>query len=546
MKLANKWLAIALIPAFAATFTACGTDSDGTGDNGSNNANNKGGKSDEENNDFEPLNLLCDIANDTQTSPEFEGFADPIARFVLSGDDGECPSTYAELVERLAANDPDCAQEEGDPENGLESYVISETAQLADTPAGQSFRVVVSHQCRGESFQDRRPRHHVFFSLFGVGATTDEPGPNADDWRIPSTGIEVMSFDEVAGVYNYYEMGGGEWTYFGNSNDLLQGTAGRCQQCHTGGGAIMKELDTPWVHWEGHLDVPGARDLVTAHEDVLGKKASGSTLESLVKASNREWNAFRLEFRKQDGTKELLEPLFCATEINVDNGTDFKDNDFRQIKRDFFFDPHLKGAGSVNISEETYAAAIEQAGQFVQGVPGATDTVFKFVYPERAQGDNDYVDKLEEAGIIDENLMLDVLMVDFTNPLFSEDRCGLLQFVPELGPDVAAETLREGLIGELENASPADGTPEAELLANLQNAEDSTAHQERVEAFMAACTARDEAEMMADALEVVGDWRNQAREEHVFEFPASMPQFQNLSPRPGVKFNQETCVAEAE
>ena len=100
------------------------------------------------------------------------------------------------------------------------------------------------------------------------------------------------------------------------------------------------------------------------------------------------------------------------------------------------------------------------------------------------------------------------------------------------------------MIANLEAASPAADSAEAALLANLQNAEDATEHENRVKGFVDACKGRDQAEMMADALEVAGDWRNQAREREVFEFPAAMPTFTSLDPRPGVTLNPETCIAE--
>jgi len=46
------------------------------------------------------------------------------------------------------------------------------------------------------------------------------------------------------------------------------------------------------------------------------------------------------------------------------------------------------------------------------------------------------MDALIEQGIVDKEFAADVLAVDFTTPIFSKTRCGLLKLVPEKGgPD---------------------------------------------------------------------------------------------------------------
>ena len=88
--------------------------------------------------------------------------------------------------------------------------------------------------------------------------------------------------DDTAGVFNYYETDGqGKINFFGSSKDLVEqgtgpGQVRRCAGCHTGGGLIMKELDTPWMHWEGHENHPGAAELVTANKNLLGRKNTGA------------------------------------------------------------------------------------------------------------------------------------------------------------------------------------------------------------------------------------------------------------------------------
>jgi hypothetical protein len=453
---------------------------------------------------------------------------DPVATKVFrAGDD--CPVTFADIMAKLRVNDN---QNCPDARSGITTRVVTETAQAMGTPT--SYRLVTSRTCDG------RPTHSVVFSLFGVTADPAALPPN----------VEIMAFDATTGVFNYYETDGRKINFFGNSKDMLKGKGSgedrRCAECHTGGGMIMKELDTPWVHWEGHMNTPGAQELVSKFDD-LGSKASGAELEGMVKRANADWNKVRLEFLKANGTpQDVLRPLFCDVELNLDNGADFESpvaggpggSEIRGLPFDSLLDPHLKGFGSIPINFEDYDAAIKANGQRLQGIPNAVDTVFDYVFIERAHADNNYVDALKAAGILDDELIKDVLMVDFTRPVFSDDRCGLLQFVPGIPNDeLDPQRIRDGLIANLQSAGAAAGTPAGELLANL---EATGGHDDKVNAFTAACTATDKKTMVENALKVTSLNRNLARRLPVFEFPQTMP-IDDLNVAPGTRFDPRTC-----
>jgi hypothetical protein len=456
---------------------------------------------------------------------------DPVAKLVFREGDS-CPKTYQDIMAKLRETDKEgCAGEE----DGISTRLISETAQAAGTPT--DYRAVVTRRCGG------RETHGIVFSLFGIqaGATS-----------LPK-GVEIMAFDSTAGVFNYYETDGNKINFFGNSKDMLKGADGedrRCAGCHTGGGLIMKELDTPWVHWEGHMDTPGARELVDAHKD-FGSKNSGAELEGLVKNGNSKWNKTRLEFAKTDpdAVQALLKPLFCSVEVNLDNGADFESpvaggpggSQISGINFDSLLDPQLKSFGSVQIQFADYDAAIKANGQTVQGVPGAIDTVFDYVYPERSHADNDFVNQLKQAGIVDDDFIKDVVMVDFTRHVFSDDRCGLLTFAPKLeGADLTAEKIRAGFIANLESEEPAAGSPGAVLLANLKAAGDAAAHGTKVDTFINACKALGSKPFVENALAITSLNRDKARGLQVFEFAATMPS-DNLNTNTAARFHPTTC-----
>jgi hypothetical protein len=461
---------------------------------------------------------------------------DPFALLALRTGDS-CPTTFQEMMAKL--RETDAIGCEGDDRAGIETRVVSETAQAMGRPT--SYRAVTTRACGG------RASDGIIFSLFGLEAGAPTLPPN----------VEIIAFDERAGVFNYYETDGETLSFFGNSKDMLKGPGAgedrRCAGCHTGGGLIMKELDTPWLHWEGHMDTPGARELVEAHPD-LGRKTDGAELEFLVKTANEKWNKARLShLRKADGSgtvelATLLAPLFCSVEVNLDNGADFESpvgggfggSELRRVPFDSLVDPQFKGFGAVPVTFADYDTLIKANGQRVPGVPGAIDTVFDYVFVERAHADNDFVEALKRARIVDDSFVKDVLAVDFTRPVFSDDRCGLLDFAPVIAGELTAKKTRDGFIANLEAAAPAPGTPAATLLANLKKTGDATAHAARVDAFLAACQALGSPQFLANALAITALNRDKARQLQLFEFEATMP-VDNQRVNPGARLHPETC-----
>jgi len=458
---------------------------------------------------------------------------DPVAKLVFRAGDN-CPTSFQDVMAKLRETDKEGCPNESD---GIQTRVVSETAQASGTPT--SYRAVVTRTCGG------RATDGIIFSLFGL---------RAGQTTLPAS-VEIMGFDDTAGVFNYYETDGqGKVHFFGSSKDMLDGPgqAGvrRCAVCHTGGGLVMKELDTPWLHWEGHENTAGAAELVTANKD-LGRKNTGAEFEGVVKQGNTKWNKARLDFVKSGpkAVENLLKPLFCSVEFNLDNGADFASpvaggpggSQISGLPFDSLLDPNLKGFGSLPITFADYDAQIKANGQNVEGVTGAIDTIFDYVYLERSHTDTNFVQQLKTAGIIDDDLMKDVLMVDFTRPVFSSDRCSLLSFVPDLaGADLTAGKIRDGLIANLEAEGPAEGSAGAVLLANLKATGDDAAHTAKVDTFTNACKALGSKPLVENALKITSLNRQTARSMQVFEFAATMPS-DDLSVDAASRLDPKTC-----
>jgi hypothetical protein len=412
----KTWL-LALAPL---ALSSCG-GGDGSDDGASSQC--VGGKCDE----VAPENFSCKELSDESgrgAANVLEQLADPFAEFALKrGGDG-CPENFDEVMERLKANDAENCGSDG----GMESRLISEAGPF-ESVANPLVRSVTTRTCNG------RQDFELIFSLFGVSAS-----------RLPG-GAEVMAFDPEAGEFNYYEFDGrGEITFFGSSSDFVKGQGGRCKNCHAAGGLVMKELRNPWMHWERLDRVAGP--IIDAHKDDLGssKFSRGSNMEFLTTSGNSKWNDTKvlLLTNPDNGltTQDMLRPLFCGAQVNLDTAATSANSEPTRIPEGFFAHCKLFGAsgctgthfgesGGVQIAAGTYNAAIDAAGQILPKVSGQKDTVFGMPFIEPSLEDIDYVDKLVKAGVLDDDFVLDVLAVDFTRPVFSQERCDLLQFAPD-------------------------------------------------------------------------------------------------------------------
>jgi hypothetical protein len=410
------WL-LALTPAVA--LAACGgndSDSNGSG------SQCVGGKCDEvAPEDFSCKNLVDESGRGGNV---LEQLSDPFAEFALKrGPDG-CPESFADAMERLRLNDTEGCADAG---SGMTTKFISETEEFS---AGSGVRAVTTRKCGG------RDEFGLIFSLFGVRAGSPLPAA-----------AEVIAFDPEAGEFNYYEVNGRDAVFFGSSSDFIAGDGGRCKGCHTAGGLVMKELRNPWMHWEGNGVGTAGGKLIDDNPDDLGtsKFSRGSSMESLTKAGNRKWNERKIQLLSDAegkfSVKDMLRPLFCGEQVNLDTLSTSQNSEPTTVPQGVFAHCKMFGAnscssthfgesGGVKIAAGIYQAAIAAAGQKVQGL-GVDDTLFKGVFIEPSAEDIDYLDQLIAAGIIDDDFVTDVLAVDFTRPVFSTDRCELLEFAPE-------------------------------------------------------------------------------------------------------------------
>jgi hypothetical protein len=504
------------------------------------------------------------------TADELKKLGDPIAQKVLQGGKG-CPTKLSEIVAKLNTTDtkncigggggsssggnggivpplpkPDAGAASGAP-TGLTTRFVSDASQELGKP--DTYRGVLTRECDG------RTGHELFISMFGIAAG----GPLPDD-------VELIGEDKTKGVFDFYAREEGKWKFFGNSLNLVEdgydcdangacvpkaATKTRCASCHVGGGLVMKELNSPWVKWEGDTQTPGVDDLMKAHADILGGRGDGIDMENRVTSGNHDdWIPARIEFLKTKGTQEVLRPLFCTIDLNLQSGQG-------SANADFFLDPIWSQFSGVQLTDYDTAIASNkqvllssQTGKPLAKTGGGnlTDTFFKFTYPERSKQDVDYVQALIDKKVIDADFAKDVAFVDFTRPIFSKTRCDLLAAAPTLDaakmtPDAIRDGFKKNLAGKTGAA--------ADLLKSLGDTKDDAAHTTAVSAFLTACGARPGKDMTSDILAYASHIRTAMRNVHskregqggqgIIEFEESLPR-DSITDIGAKGFDPATCT----
>lgn len=296
---------------------------------------------------------------------------------------------------------------------------------------------------------DIQPEHLYFGHFTTIGPNNEIV---LDQKAVPNKLlIEAIAYDFEKSIYNFYELigttSGAQWFYRGNSHDayadnkLLKlssrpqfGTKMRCSGCHTSGGPIMKELATPhndW--WTAKRGLPFA-----PNKPSLDLK---KYLVNIIDASSFSKNVLKgIELVGKSNIpskltlKEKLRPLFCTTEINLlsDVAPLESPSSVLEISSDIFVDPLLVKAVSLKMEKDFYLSSLQFFNsRFPEN--NQLDAAHGFLAPVKGHVNHLQVMQLMADGSIDEEFALDVLSIDFKNPLFSKERCQLLKLVPETG-----------------------------------------------------------------------------------------------------------------
>ena len=394
-------------------------------------------------------------ANDALIKKVYMTFEDSNGNKKIDQDEINCPLDMPSIMAKLDKVDKtNCS--------GVQSRVISEDAARGGA-ANANYRAVTSRNC------EDRGEFGLLFSSFGFNGDTlsqsDHPGE-----------VEIIAFDDVDGVFNFYKEIDGQMHFFGSSQDFVTAGPGGpgltntrgCANCHPGGGINMKELQSPWTHWALEDNIPGADTLVQSRTAFMGRLQSGADMQlSVTQPGNDKWNISKAKFlstvatadlesardklsddnmssgqkadiaRRQlkknlNATQTMLEPLFCTVQININNsggGSSIPQQIFMSNRNGM----SILGSGPPNksFSSAELTAALTAIGSKVSGST-ANELTTPFMVLEPSHEDESYINQLIALGVLDQGFVTDVLMIDFTRPVLSDDRCALLALVPDL------------------------------------------------------------------------------------------------------------------
>ncbi|WPU63154.1 hypothetical protein [Peredibacter starrii] len=261
--------------------------------------------------------------------------------------------------------------------------------------------------------------------------------------------IEAIAFDFKKNVYNFYELvgtsNGPQWFYRGDSFDAYEdnkflkigerpqfGTKMRCSACHNSGGPIMKELAFPhndW--WNKRTGLPFAPNKLSEEmKQYLSQFIDASEFSQNVKRGLLLVENKRISKRRS--LQEQLRPLFCSTEINLVSDVKPLSSPVGviDVSSEVFVDPLLAPKGVLRMEKRLYLTALQVLGfRFPETI--LQDAGHAFLAPVRSEVNQLQVQQLIAEKVISEEFAVDILSVDFKNPLFSKKRCELLKLVPE-------------------------------------------------------------------------------------------------------------------
>ncbi len=271
----------------------------------------------------------------------------------------------------------------------------------------------------------------------------------------PSAGkllVELIAWDHFKKLFNFYELigtgQGAQWFYRGDSADILAdnaliylnpngpqfGSNLRCSACHTSGGPIMKEMADPhndwWTKSRPLSFAPNA--VSTEVEKWVNKIADASDFSQVIKTGiikleeSPQYQSAKLKF----SLSTLLRPLFCETEINLESDAFplVLAKNTVSISSASIVSPFLATA-SIEIAVSAYQQLLKSVGmQFPE--TNMPDADHAWLVPVKGYSDLIAIESLINKGIVTKEFVADVLAIDFKNPLFSSERCGLLQLIP--------------------------------------------------------------------------------------------------------------------
>lgn len=447
------------------------------------------------------------------------------------GSGGACPTTVKAMLDHLSALNP----------QGLRVAVVSESE---DHPSlSKSYRFVASFNARSGSQSG-----DIFLSLLG--------SPD----RFSNGFIEAMGFDDARKAYVFYNLDDGQWVQVGDSTLVpidSRPTAGKasmaCQNCHTTGMPLMRELQDSWSNWQSRWDRFKAPAITDPLFDAVFGGGIAEALEPVIIARTKVVAAGRVDravSARQTGLMlrqamcDVGEPSLIAvhqrsksrwgdvvTETSMLPGAILLNQIFAAPATGSGTENGLEGNLKMTLPEfakvkstsAAYMAALKKLGISFEGMPGLNDAKFAWFSPSKSYADLAVTMDLLARNLIDRDVLADAMMVDFTTPMFSKVRCDLADTIP--ANFTSAEELRTAWIANLANSSLRGASG---LKSRLEKRDDFADHEKAINDFLRACAARSSeaaGQFNEDVLTIVAQRRNEFRVHysHLIESPLFLP-----------------------
>jgi hypothetical protein len=457
-------------------------------------------------------------------------------------------SPFAQLI----LNNPSVKFTQSTGNNPACPTTIHEVLSAFDQIAGTS-RVIFSVDETGDQPGQSDGGHRFIISqLTGAKGQTQADvliAPLEAQPGVLDTGsLEVISFDpsrEVNVFYKFDPTGGDpRWSVMGNGSQIdpqhsqdVTASQGQffCQGCHMTGALNFKERQTPWNNWKGFFAMPS---FPAPNDHLLNAWFNGDSqlpkepriggaygLETVIEQGNQRLVSARVKhvlagdvaggFPGQS-LKTLVRELLCdvgevnlisspthsrlATSSGIGTPANVVEAPQSLITDDQLFAlvngrplsltlaPIIPG----DIPLASYQKAI--AHQSIQDIASANDTMFALFAPQRSSTSEMVGQQLVSAGWLTNETLADVLMTDFPNPMFSQQRCALAATIPNVAQGTQAADSTNGATAFIQSwirALQSSGLPGAAGLAKrLSTPGQLAAQKQKVQALASACQAR--------------------------------------------------------
>jgi hypothetical protein len=431
----------------------------------------------------------------TQNFGDGETADDAVRRGILAGD--RIPRNIHEIRELL----------QRDPKGVLRSHVVANGGHGHATPSNVDFMCFETFEgpLAGRTVGDAELLFGFFLARRGSTLSVREGF------------VELIAWDRTKRMYNFWELIGPDWHYRGDANDIAANVAAlnlgrsdaqfaftktskdgepvlRCSGCHTLGTPVMKEIDPPHNDW-WRTTRPLPLDPLKPDAEVSRLLAGVADASNLARVVKRGIDRLVTESTATGSTlAQRLRSLATTMEMNLASDTvplqtRIAEGTAVEIPAGFFVDTRLvEKPAAVRVDLKAYRAALKSVGSSFppeSTTSTAQESHHAFLVPTRSYVDNRVLDDLIARGVLDEELVADVLAVDLTTPVFSRDRGSLMRFFPAAAAN--ADEIRKQLVAALKKAGPADAAAAA-LLANITDPERTpAAHRRTAATFLASC-----------------------------------------------------------